>query len=147
MKSKKKMFNDNAHDCLKTVLLIAQYFGSFPVNKLRKSNIKELSFSWYSIQTISSFLLGIMYFLCGSLAFAKVFSTGLVHGIVLSPVFYISVSIANIIFVLIARNWRAFMSEVCKVEEIIIRNYPCTINLPRKIRIIAAVFITTTISI
>lgn len=72
----KKKYDSKSNECLKTILTVAQYFGSFPVTNLRNSDPKKLGFSWHSIPIIYSIILSSLYLVVGVTALFKVFSYG-----------------------------------------------------------------------
>lgn len=68
-----RIYNETINECMKNVIRIIQFIGSFPVSVKFDRDGKTIEFSWLSVRTLHTVLITAAYFLCTVASFIKNF--------------------------------------------------------------------------
>ncbi|XP_045471837.1 uncharacterized protein LOC123678726 [Harmonia axyridis] len=124
------------HNSVKFIIVIAQYFGFFPILGLSSGSWRNVSFKWWSAINVYSMVILFGAIMQSIISFCFLVSTRNFQRFN-NIVFYIRGSLTCYLFIRLARSWPDLMKEFAKVESVL-RHYPLTrVNITRKLRIIS----------
>ncbi|XP_044751777.1 gustatory receptor for sugar taste 64f-like isoform X2 [Coccinella septempunctata] len=128
--------SNNFHNSVKFIIVIAQYFGFFPILGLSTGSWRSVDFKWWSGINIYSLIILVGAIMQSLISLWFLLSTRNLQRFN-NIVFYIRGSLTCYLFIRLARSWPGLMKEFAKVESFL-RHYPLTkVNITKKLRIIS----------
>lgn len=120
------------------IIALAQFFFTFPIYEIFNKDFNQIRFKWISIKTFLSMSVIFFGIFSTVLFIARVSKTGLTLNGFGSVLFFAQSSVASLVLLSIAKNWKYFITYWSKQEQVFLR-YPYTINgrkLGTKIRLV-----------